>query len=156
MNWIVEMFRGQFTHTIDAKGRVSLPARFRESVQSDGDSRLVITPAPSDPCLHLYPLQQWVEFERKIAELPRFDPHIVRFRRMYVSAALECEVDAAGRVLVGPDHRERARLSKEVLLAGMGRFIEVWSKELWDRATAPLAPAEHDRFMKSVEELIRI
>lgn len=150
------MFRGQFVHSIDAKGRVSLPARFREAALVDGDTRLVLTPAPSDPCLHLYPLTQWVEFEKKVAELPRFDQHIVRFRRMYVSAALECEIDGAGRVLVSPDYRERAKLTKEVLLAGMGRFIEVWSKELWDRATAPLPAGEHERFMKSMEELIRI
>ena len=150
------MFRGQFVHSIDSKGRVSLPARFRETVLATGDARLVLTPAPSDPCLHLYPLADWVEFERKIAELPRFDPHIVRFRRMYVSAALECELDGSGRVLVSPDYRERAHLAKEVLLAGMGRHIEVWSKDEWDRVTAALPSAEHDKFMKSVEELIRI
>lgn len=150
------MFRGQFIHSIDAKGRLSLPARFRDAVLAEGDARLVLTPAPSDPCLHLYPLTDWAEFEQKIAELPRFEPHIVRFRRMYVSAALECDLDGQGRVLIGPDYRDRARLTKEVLLAGMGRFIEIWSKELWDRVTAPLNPEEHDRFMKSVEELIRI
>ena len=150
------MFRGQFVHTLDTKGRISLPARFRDAVVAEGDGRLVLTPAPSDPCLHLYPLSHWVEFERKIAELPRFDSHIVRFRRMYVSAALECEVDGAGRVLIATDYRERASLEKEVLLAGMGRFIEVWSKKLWDRATAPLAAEEHEKFLKSMEELIRI
>lgn len=150
------MFRGQFVHTIDSKGRISLPARFRDAIVAEGDGRLVLTPAPSDPCLHLYPLSHWAEFERKIAELPRFDPHIVRFRRMYVSAALECEVDGAGRVLIATDYRERASLEKEVLLAGMGRFIEVWSKKLWDRVTAPLGAEEHERFMKSVEELIKI
>lgn len=150
------MFRGQFVHSIDAKGRISLPARFREAIVETNEPRLILTPAPSDPCLHLYPLADWTEFEKKIAELPRFDSHIVRFRRIYVSAALECELDASGRILVGQDSRDRARLEKEVLLAGMGRFIEVWSKELWDRATAPLPPDEQDRFMKSVEELIRI
>jgi MraZ protein len=150
------MFRGQFVHSIDTKGRVSLPARFREAIVEGGDSRLVLTPAPSDPCLHLYPLADWSEFERKIAELPRFDAHIVRFRRIYVSAALDCELDAAGRILFSQDSRDRARLEKEVLFAGMGRFVEVWSKELWDRVTAPLAPEEQDRFMKSVEELVRI
>lgn len=150
------MFRGQFVHTIDSKGRVSLPARFRDAVLADGDSRLILTPAPTEPCLHLYPLADWTEFERKIAELPRFDPDMVRFRRMYVSAALECEIDSVGRVLVSQDYRERAQLGKEVLLAGTGRFIELWSKELWDRATAPLPLADHERFMKSVEELIRI
>ena len=150
------MFRGQFVHSIDSKGRVSLPARFREAVLANGDARLVLTQAPSDPCLHLYPLADWIEFERKIAELPRFDPHIVRFRRMYVSAALECELDGQGRVLVSPDYRERAHLAKEVLFAGMGRHVEVWSKDDWDRVTAALPSGEHEKFMKSVEELIRI
>lgn len=150
------MFRGQFLHSIDAKGRVSLPARFRDAVVADGDSRLVLTPAPSDPCLHLHPFGDWLEFEQRIAELPRFDPHIVRFRRMYVSAALECELDKNGRVLVSPDFREKAQLKKEVLLAGMGRYVEIWSKELWDQATAPLPAEEHADFMHKVEELIRI
>jgi MraZ protein len=150
------MFRGQFVHTLDAKGRVSLPARFRDVVMSSGDARIVLTPSPSDACLHLYPLADWAELEGKIAALPRFDPHIVRFRRLYVSAALESELDASGRVLIGPDYRERAKLGKEVVFAGMGNFVELWSKELWDGATAPLPDAEQERFMKSVEELIRI
>lgn len=150
------MFRGQFVHTIDAKGRVSLPARFRETILTDGDARLVLTPSPSDACLHLHRFVDWLDFEKKISELPRFDQHIVRFRRLYVSAALECEPDKTGRLLIVPDFRERARLTKDVLWAGMGRFIELWSKELWDSVTEPLGPADHERFMKSVEELIRI
>jgi len=150
------MFRGQFVHTIDAKGRVSLPARFRDSIVAGGDARLVLTPAPFDPCLHLYPLADWAELEKKIDNLSRFEPDIVRFRRMYVSAALECELDAGGRVLVSPDYRARAHLGKEVLVAGMGRVIELWSKDLWDRATAPLPPEDQERFMRRVEELIRI
>jgi MraZ protein len=150
------MFRGQFVHTIDAKGRVSLPARFREAIVANGDARVIITPALSDPCLHLHPLADWMELEKKIADLPRFGQDTVRFRRMYVSAALDCEVDSGGRVLISPDYRARAQLGKEVLLAGMGRVIELWSKELWDRATAPLPAEEHERFMRSVEELIRI
>jgi len=150
------MFRGQFVHTIDAKGRVSLPARFRESIVANGDSRLVLTPAPFDTCLHLYPLADWAELEKKIDNLSRFEPDIVRFRRLYVSAALECELDAGGRVLVSPDYRARAHLGKEVLVAGMGRVIELWSKDLWDRATGPLPQEEQELFMRRVEELIRI
>jgi MraZ protein len=150
------MFRGQFVHSIDAKGRVSVPARFRDTIVGDGDSRLVLTPSPADPCLHLHRFSDWLEFEKRIAELPRFDSHIVRFRRLYVSAALECELDKAGRLLIAPDFREKARLSREILWAGMGGFVELWSKELWDAAMAPLRPEEHERFMKSVEELIRI
>lgn len=150
------MFRGQYVHSIDAKGRLSLPARLRDVVLAQGDSRLVVTPSPSDPCLHLYALADWAELERRIAELPRFDPHIVRFRRLYVSAAQDLELDSASRVLVSQELRERASLSREVLIAGMGRYVELWSKALWDRATAPLSDTEQDQFMKRVEELIRI
>ncbi len=149
------MFRGQFVHSIDAKGRVSLPARFRETLAADGDARMVATPAPFDPCLHVYPMRAWEEFEQKISELPRLDPNIVRFRRLYVSAAVECEIDRAGRVLVPPQLRDRAALAKDVLWAGMGRNIELWSKERWDAALA-MTPDEHEAFKQAVMEQIRI
>ena len=92
------MFRGQFVHSVDAKGRISLPARFRDVLLADKDARFVLTPALFDPCLHLYPMAAWQEFEQKVAGLPSLDPNAVRFRRMYVSAAVECELDKAGRV----------------------------------------------------------
>ncbi|MEB2313286.1 MAG: division/cell wall cluster transcriptional repressor MraZ [Sorangiineae bacterium] len=149
------MFRGQFTHAIDAKGRVSLPARFREAVAPAGDARLIVTPAPFDPCLHVYPMRAWEDFEVKISELPRLDPNIVRFRRLYVSAAVECEIDRAGRVLVPPQLRERAGLTRDVLWAGMGGNIELWAKEQWDSALA-LTPDEHAAFQRAVMEQIRI
>jgi len=128
------MFRGQFIHSIDVKGRVSLPARFRDLLVSGGDARFVLTPAPFDPCLHLYPMRAWEDFERRVAELPRLDPNVVRFRRLYVSAAVECELDRAGRVLVPPPLRERAHLDKEAVWAGMGQILELWSKDEFDRA----------------------
>ncbi len=150
------MFRGQFQHSVDAKGRISLPARFREAVVgSDGDRPFVLTPALFDPCLHLYPLRAWEEFEAKIAELPSMDPHIVRFRRLYVSAAVECELDKAGRVLV-PNHlREKACLDKDVLWAGMGHHLELWAKERWDQALL-VSPEEEASFKQAVLEQIRI
>ena len=150
------MFRGQFTHAIDAKGRISVPARFREVMTCDGDARLVLAPSPFDACLHVYRMKDWADFESKIAELPRFDAHIVRFRRIYVSAAHECELDKSGRLLVSPAFREKAQLEKDVLWAGMGRFVELWSKQLWDAATAPLPAEDSQQFLKSIEELVRI
>lgn len=149
------MFRGQFVHSIDAKGRVSLPARFRDALMADGDSRFIVTPAPFDPCLHVYPIRAWEEFEQKMSELPRLDPNIVRFRRLYVSAAIECELDRAGRVLVPPHLREKAALGKDALWAGMGRNIELWSKERWDAALA-MSPDEEEAFRQAVMEQIRI
>ena len=78
VEWCAGMFRGQFAHTIDAKGRVSLPARFRDGLVAQGDPRFILTPALFDPCLHLYPLRGWEELEEKLAGLPSFDPNIVR------------------------------------------------------------------------------
>ena len=150
------MFRGQFVHSIDAKGRISLPARFRDAIVADGDSRLVMTPSPRDPCLDVYPFNDWLELERKISDLPRFEQHVVRFRRIYVSRAIECEIDKSGRVLVSPDLRTRAKLEKEVLWAGMGRHIELWSRDLWEDATAELPEDEQDGFLRSFEELVRV
>jgi MraZ protein len=150
------MFRGQFQHSVDAKGRISLPARFREAVAgSEAERPFVLTPALFDPCLHLYPLDAWEEFEAKVAELPSMDPHIVRFRRLYVSAAVECELDKAGRVLVPPHLRERAQLEKDVLWAGMGRHLELWAKHRWDESLV-IAPEEEASFKQAVLEQIRI
>ncbi len=149
------MFRGQFQHSVDAKGRISLPARFRDSLLASGDARFVLTPALFDPCLHLYPMRAWEEFEAKVAELPSMDPNIVRFRRLYVSAAVECDLDKAGRVLV-PNHlREKAYLDKEALWAGMGRHLELWAAKRWEEACT--IPAEDEEaFKQAVLEQIRI
>jgi mraZ protein len=125
------MFRGQFAHSIDAKGRVAVPSRFREVLAGAGEQRLVITPALFDPCMHVYPLRAWEEFEAKVAQLKQFDPHAIRLRRMYVSAAVDCELDKQGRLLVPPQLREHASLSKDVLWAGIGNKAELWASERW-------------------------
>jgi len=149
------MFRGQFTHTIDAKGRVSLPARFRDALVATGDARFILTPALFEPCLHLYSMRTWEELEEKISSLPSFDPNIVRFRRLYVSAAIECELDKAGRVLVPPALRDKAGLARDVLWAGMGRTVELWAKEKWDAELA-LSEADQEAFKRAVMEQIRV
>jgi MraZ protein len=150
------MFRGQFVHSVDAKGRISLPARFRDVlVADDEDPRFVLTPALFDPCLHLYPMRAWEEFEKKVSELPSLDPNAVRFRRMYVSAAVECELDKAGRVLVPPHLRERVELDKdkgEALWAGMGRILELWSRARWDAALT-MSAGEMDSFKLAMEQI---
>lgn len=125
------MFRGQFAHSIDAKGRVAVPSRFREVLAGSGDQRLVITPALFDPCIHVFPLRAWEELEEKVSQMKQFDPHVVRFRRLYLSAAVDCELDKQGRLLVPPQLRDHASLSKEVLWAGIGNKIELWASERW-------------------------
>jgi MraZ protein len=146
------MFRGQFTHSVDAKGRVSLPARFRDVLLADGDLRFIITPALFDPCLHVYPMRAWEAFERKVSELPSLDPNAVRFRRLYVSAAVECELDRAGRALVPPHLRDRAKLDKDAVWAGMGPIVELWSKAAWDTALT-MTPEENANFRLAMEQI---
>ena len=126
------MFRGHYEHTIDAKGRTSLPARFRHGLP--GDARLVIAPALADPCLDVYPMAAWEAFEEKVARLPKWDRDTVLLRRRYVSAAVECDLDRTGRVLVPAPLRDHGGLAKEVLWAGVGTTIELWSRARWEQA----------------------
>src|SRR5262245_52145744 len=107
------MLSGHYEHAIDAKGRTSVPSRFRELIVEAGDARVVLTPALFDPCLDVYPMRAWEDLEAKIAGLPRFDAKVVQLRRRYVSAAVECEIDKQGRILVPPPLREHAGLVKE-------------------------------------------
>lgn len=149
------MFRGQFVHTIDAKGRVSVPARFRDGLLPGDCTEFILAPDPFDPCLHLYPLPAWEDQERKIAELPGLDEMVVLYRRLYLSAALDCELDKAGRMLIPPPLRERAGLEREAFFAGTGVRIELWSKERWQRATT-VAPEDLGRFRQAAVERFRI
>ena len=149
------MFRGQFQHSIDAKGRVSLPARFRDALLASGDPRLIITPSVFDDCLHLYSLRQWEIQEQKIADLPSLNPSIVRFRRMYVSPAMECELDKSGRFQIPVELRKKANLEKDVLLAGMGKVVELWSRDKWEQALS-ITPEEEARFRAEIQELVTI
>jgi MraZ protein len=149
------VFRGQFTHSVDDKGRVSLPSRFRDVLVANGDSRFVLTPDPGAPCLHLYPFRSWEEYERKVSELPTHDQRIVRFRRLYVSVAQEGELDKVGRVRLPPEFRDRMRVEKDVVFAGMGKIIEIWSKQLWEKELEESAK-EAPQILADVRELIRI
>jgi len=149
------MFRGHFEHAIDAKGRTSLPSRFRDVLAATGDTRMVLTPSPFDACLHLFPMRAWEEFEAKIAALPQFEPNVIKLRRLYVSAAVECEVDKQGRVLVPNSLREHAMLQKDVLWAGMGQMVELWAREKWSEVQAMTAE-EHASFRRAVAEQLRI
>ncbi len=126
------MFRGRYEHTIDAKGRTSVPARYRDVLNAAGERRVVVTSA-LDPCLVAYAPQEWAAFEERLGRLSQFDPAVKKLRRIYVSGAIECEIDDVGRILVPPTLREHARLTKDVLWAGAGKYAELWDKATWQR-----------------------
>jgi MraZ protein len=145
------VFRGQFTHSIDAKGRLSLPSRFRDLIAADGHQRVVVMQSPFDPCLRIYPLATWESIEARVAKLSSFEPKAMRFRRL-ISSASDCEIDGAGRVLVPAQMREHARLEKEVLCVGMIDFVELWTKSGFDGAVQTDA-AGLDEVRVSLEQL---
>ncbi|MCA9530901.1 MAG: division/cell wall cluster transcriptional repressor MraZ [Myxococcales bacterium] len=122
------MFRGQYEHAIDGKGRTSFPARFREVLAQADETHVVLTTG-LEPCLVAYPMSEWIAFEERLAELPQFDPSVAMLRRIYVSGAVECELDKVGRVVVPVQLRRHAELEREALWAGMGTHIELWAKE---------------------------
>lgn len=124
------MFRGRYEHTIDAKGRTSLPARYRDVLSSIGERRVILTSA-LDPCLVAYTAPEWGAFEEKLAKLPQFDRAVQKLKRIYVSGAVECEVDDSGRILIPPTLRDYAALKKDVLWAGNGKYAELWDAQAW-------------------------
>jgi len=124
------MFRGRYEHTIDAKGRTSLPVRYRDALAAMGERRIVLTSA-LDPCLAAFTMPEWSAFEDRLAKLPQFDRAVQKLKRVYVSGAVECDIDDSGRILVPPTLRDHANLTKEVVWAGIGRSAELWDKDAW-------------------------
>ena len=126
------MFRGRYEHTIDQKGRTSIPSRFRELLSSKySDDRLIVT-SFVDPCLIAYPVAEWQAFEEKVRALPRFDSKVMQLKRVLISGATECPIDRNGRILIPPVLREFAALKREIVWAGMVDYIEIWAKDGWD------------------------
>ena len=123
------MFRGHFRHTIDPKGRLSIPAKFREALSNGYGERLVIV--PSGNALDVHPLRTWEALEARVASLPRLDPDARQFRYAYISRGLDVTLDPQGRIQIGADYREAAGLGKDVQIIGMTDYFEVWDAERW-------------------------
>jgi MraZ protein len=123
------MFRGRFEHIVDSKGRVSIPAKFRELVAEKYDDRLILT--NFDRCLVAYPYEEWRVLEERVSSLSMVKKEVKAFQRFFISGATECPIDKLGRILVPPTLRDYAQLERNVVFAGMLRKFEVWSKERW-------------------------
>ncbi|MDR3054314.1 MAG: division/cell wall cluster transcriptional repressor MraZ [Zoogloeaceae bacterium] len=128
------MFAGTVSLTLDAKGRLAIPARHRDALASvAGDAPLVLTAHPQR-CLLLYPLAAWEPIRDKILQAPSFDARSQSLKRVLVgSQQIIDALDSAGRLLVTPELREHANLEKTVLMVGMGSHFEIWSEAGWKR-----------------------
>lgn len=125
------MFRGRYEHGVDAKGRLAIPAKFREVLSAKYDERLIIT--HFDQCLWAYPVSVWQELEKKIASFPQFLEEVKALQRVFVSAAVECPLDKQGRILLPQTLRDYAGLKDEAVLVGMTQRIEIWAKASWEK-----------------------
>lgn len=123
------MFMGEYNHTIDNKGRLIMPAKFREIL---GDA-FVVTKG-LDGCLFVYPDKEWQIFEEKLQTLPLTNKNARQFTRFFLAGAAMLEVDKQGRILLPQVLREFAGLEKDVVLVGVASRIEIWSKEHWDES----------------------
>ena len=125
------MFRGRYEHSIDQKGRISIPSRFREVLAAQYDERLVLT--NFDQCLWAYPMAEWKQVEEKVAALPQLKPEVKALQRFFISAASESPLDKQGRILIPTTLREYADLTKDCVMVGMSQRIEIWSLERWSQ-----------------------
>lgn len=120
------MFMGEYNHTIDAKGRVIVPAKFRETL---GDEFVVTLGL--DGCLFVYPDEEWKNFVSELKNLPG-SKEARQLQRYFMAGAASCEVDKQGRILIPSKLREQAGLEKEVVFVGVLSKIEIWSKKRWE------------------------
>ncbi len=125
------MFRGVTALNVDAKGRMAMPAKYRDRLQESCEGRLVLTVDP-ERCLLLFPEPEWEQFERKLTKLPTMNPRVKRLQRLWMGHAAEVELDANGRLLLPPLLREYAGLDKKIVLVGQGGKFELWDEQTWN------------------------
>lgn len=121
------MFMGEFQHTVDAKGRLFIPAKLREGL---GD-RFIATKGLED-CLFVFPEKEWEVFGEKLRSLPLASGAARAFTRLFFSGATECDVDSQGRILLPANLRDYAAIEKEVMIVGVSSRVEIWAKAKWE------------------------
>ena len=125
------MFRGLSSITIDTKGRIAMPRRYRDSLLADSSTQWVLTIDTESRCLLLYLSPEWEQIEQKLLALPSFDPSTRRIQRLLIGHATDVEMDKQGRMLVSPVLRDYAGLDGPAMLVGQGNKFELWSEAQW-------------------------
>lgn len=126
-------FSGKYYFTVDTKGRIIVPAPFREIISTNYSTKLYITNAPVDQCLRIYPLEEWSKLQDKVRTKPSSDKHMKFFMRRVIGSAVEVELDKQGRVLIPASLREDANINSNVVIVGQVDRVELWDREEWDK-----------------------
>lgn len=140
------MFMGEYQHTIDGKGRLIMPAKFREGL----GEQFVVTKG-LDGCLFVYPMEEWKVLEAKLRSLPFTKADARAFARFFFSGAIECELDKQGRILLPANLREHAKLQKDVFIIGVSSRLEIWSKEVWEEYSSTTESSYEELAEKMVD-----
>lgn len=136
------MFLGEFSHGLDNKGRLTIPAKFRDQL----DRGLVVTRSPMERCLLVFPMPAWEQVASKVSALPLTDPRSAQLRRAFFSAAEDLIPDKQGRILISQRLRDYAQIEMDVIVAGVNLFVELWRPTLWDeKVLQPLNSGEFDQ-----------
>jgi len=130
------MFRGSFEHAIDDKGRLSIPARYREILKRRRERELVLVDLIFDTCIAAYPIKAWQQIEHNLLNRGNSDKRFREYARLISAHAVESPVDSQGRILVPPQLREAAHLRRDVVIVGVLDKIEIWSRERWAQFSA--------------------
>lgn len=125
------MFRGVANLNLDSKGRLAMPAKYRDALLSRSEGRLIVTADPSK-CLLIYPFADWEPIEQKLNSLSSFNPQTRALQRLLVGMASDTEMDGAGRILLSAPLRQFAALDKNVVLVGQGAKFELWNEDSWN------------------------
>ncbi len=139
------MFMGEFQHSIDEKGRMIIPAKFRDTLGAN----FIITRG-LDNCLFVYPSEDWTALEQKLKALSLMKSDARAFTRFFFSGATECELDKQGRVNIPNSLREHAKLDKDCIVIGVSNRVEIWDKETWNG----YAQQSQESFNEIAEKLV--
>ncbi|HIT71405.1 MAG TPA: division/cell wall cluster transcriptional repressor MraZ [Candidatus Scatovivens faecipullorum] len=131
------MLIGEYEHSLDAKGRLIMPAKLREDI----GEKFIITKG-LDGCLFAFSLEEWKNFEQKLRSLPISNKDARAFSRFFFAGAIDCEIDKQGRFLISSNLREFAELTKEVVIIGMDSRLEIWSKDKWQNTDDEISADE--------------
>jgi len=132
------MFQGATALNVDAKGRLAVPTRYREALQSGAAGKQVLTAHPHR-CILLYPASAWEPIRARIMGFSSFDAQTSLWKRLLVGFAEEVQLDASGRLLISPELRKFASFEKEVMMVGQGSHFEIWSQAAWERQLEQLS-----------------
>ena len=126
----IDGFIGEYSHSIDAKGRVIIPQKFRDELGTT-----CVVSKGLDGCLWIHPVEEWRVFQSRIRSLSKIDRQSRQFVRFFLPGAVVCELDKQGRILIPAALRRYGGISKDIVLAGMDTRIELWSAERWEEET---------------------